>query len=249
LTNLSAAEAAGGNLSIFTKFLANIPVQFSIQQPISLPVVTPELAEGWLIITRSGSRLRDISHSVENSLCLVKIHPGGQTGILWTAVPGRPSSEWNTHLAVHNSQVSEHNLELHAISHAQPIHLTYLSHCFEYSEFLTLNQKILRWQPETILTFPEGIGVLPFLIPGSEQLMRASVSALQTHQAVIWQRHGIMTRSDQGLIKTADLVEYAETAARYECINLQCGNLSEGLSLEELKQICILHGVFSPFAE
>ena len=246
LTNLSAAEASGGNLSVFIKSLDDIPDVFSTSLQVNLPVFVPHLASGWLIITTSGSRLRDIANSMTTTLCLVKIHKNGTTGTLFSANPTLPSSEWNTHLAVHQDQVFHHMLDFHSVLHAQPFHLTYLSHRQEYSDFSILNRNLLRWQPETILNFPEGIGIIPFMVPGSNQLMEASVVSLRDHKAILWQRHGIVTRSNLGLVKAADLVEYAETAARYEVINLQCGNPSNGLSSDELKKICLASGVFSP---
>jgi len=247
LTNIAAAEASGGNLSVFTKSLETIPEFFTITRPITLPVSVPHLANGWLIITTSGSRLRDISNSAQTTLCLVNIHENGMSGTLFTAIPAGPSSEWNTHLAVHEDQVFRNNFHFHAVIHAQPIHLTYLSHINDYSEIQFLNRRLLRWQPETILTFPEGLGTLPFMLPGSNQLMEATVLGLRNYKAILWQRHGIVTRSNQGVIKAADLVEYVETAAHYEVTNLKCGNLSSGLSVDELRKICLDHDIYSPY--
>ena len=38
--------------------------------------------------------------------------------------------------------------------------------------------------------------------------------------------------------RAADLVEYAETAAKYEYLNLLAGEIGEGLSAEEIRSIC-----------
>jgi rhamnulose-1-phosphate aldolase len=38
--------------------------------------------------------------------------------------------------------------------------------------------------------------------------------------------------------RAADRVEYAETAAKYEYLNLCAGELGEGLSAEEIRAIC-----------
>jgi rhamnulose-1-phosphate aldolase len=38
--------------------------------------------------------------------------------------------------------------------------------------------------------------------------------------------------------RAADRVEYAETAAKYEYLNLSIGELGEGLSVEEIRGIC-----------
>lgn len=249
LTNLGAAEASSGNLSIFVRNLTDFSSFFSKEIEIPLPVKAPSLRNGWVIITASGSRLRDIKTSIQSTLCLVKINLDGKTGVLFSNNHFSPSSEWNTHLAIHNDQVASNNLDFHAIVHAQPFYLTYLSHLSEYSSEISLNQKLLRWQPETILTFPEGIGTIPFIIPGSVQLMEASLSASRPNKLFIWQKHGVIARSTKGLVAAVDLVEYAETAAKYETLNLQNPNKSAGLTYSELQNICYSRGIKSSILE
>ena len=101
-----------------------------------------------------------------------------------------------------------------------------------------LNTHLLRWQPETIINLPEGIGFTPFRIPGSPELMAANVESLRTHRVVIWAKHGTMARSDVSVKRAADRVEYAETAAKYECLDLSTGGAGEGLSPDEIRSIC-----------
>jgi rhamnulose-1-phosphate aldolase len=55
---------------------------------------------------------------------------------------------------------------------------------------------------------------------------------------VIWAKHGVMARSDVSVKRAADRVEYAETAAKYEYLNLSAGEIGEGLSVEEIQSIC-----------
>ena len=59
--------------------------------------------------------------------------------------------------------------------------------------------------------------------------MAANVEALRTHRVVIWAKHGVMARSDVSVKRAADRVEYAETAAKYEYLNLCDGRSGEGL--------------------
>jgi rhamnulose-1-phosphate aldolase len=101
-----------------------------------------------------------------------------------------------------------------------------------------LNTHLLRWQPETIVTLPEGIGFVPFRVPSSEELMARTVESLRKHRIVIWAKHGVMARSDVTVKRAADRIEYAETAAKYEYLNLSAGEIGEGLSVEEIRAIC-----------
>jgi rhamnulose-1-phosphate aldolase len=47
-----------------------------------------------------------------------------------------------------------------------------------------------------------------------------------------------MARSEESVKHAADLVEYAETAAKYEFLNLSIGEIGEGLSAAEVRAIC-----------
>jgi rhamnulose-1-phosphate aldolase len=148
------------------------------------------------------------------------------------------TSEFNSHLAVHYDQVRISDTNFHAVIHAQPVHLTYLSHIPRYQDAQYLNTHLLRWQPETIINLPEGIGFIPFKLPGSLELMSGNVEALRKHRIVIWSKHGVMARSDISVKRAADRVEYAETAAKYEYLNLGVHEIGEGLSADEIRLIC-----------
>ena len=46
-----------------------------------------------------------------------------------------------------------------------------------------------------------------------------------------------MARSDVTVKRAADRVEYAEVAAKYEYLNLCAGEIGEGLSADEIREI------------
>jgi len=87
------------------------------------------------------------------------------------------------------------------------------------------------------LNLPQGVGVLPFMVPGSSQLMAANIAGLRTHRVVLWAMHGVMARSDISVTRAADRIEYAETAARYEYMDLLAGQRAEGLSRDEMRAV------------
>lgn len=237
LTALQAAEASAGNLSIFVRHLRNLDSAFRRGERISLPVAVPALAEGWVLITASGKRLRDIADDPVGTVCVLEIESGGETAQFYAGARLRLTSEANTHLAVHDRLVRSYGWTYHAIVHAQPPAITYLSHIGRYADTLELNRRLMRWEAETLVSFPEGMAMLPFQVPGSAELMEATRAAMAVHRLVVWQRHGVVSRSEVSLIKAADLVEYAEAAARYEYMNLQAGEPSAGLSEDDLRRI------------
>lgn len=240
LSDIGAAEGAAGNLSICFRGQLDVSPCFPDMQIIKLPVPAPGLAGATLIVSGSGRRLRDILDAPTPNLACIAVESSGQTGRMFTSPDRqfeRVTSEFNSHLAVHQDQMRLKNLKLHTVLHAQPLHLTYLSHLADYQEEGYLNRHLLRWQPETIFNFPEGIGVLPFMLPGSAQLTVESMLALREHHMIIWSQHGVMARADDSIFHALDLIEYAETAAHYEYLNRSAGNHSEGLSPEQLREI------------
>ncbi len=81
------------------------------------------------------------------------------------------------------------------------------------------------------------------MLPGSAQLMAATVESLRQHRVIVWGKHGVMARSDTSVKRAADRIEYAETGARYEYMNLANGEQGEGLTPEEIRSICQAFGV------
>ena len=241
LAEIEASEGAAGNISVCMRWSIEPRTRFPVMTEIDLPQPVPELAGATFLVSGSGRRLRELIGEPTASIACIAVNDGGKSGKLYTSYQRRferVTSEFNSHLAVHYDQMCASGTNFHAVIHAQPLHLTYLSHIPRYQDEQYLNTHLLRWQPETIINLPEGIGFIPFRIPGSPELMAANVRSLRSHRVVIWAKHGVMARSDVSVKRAADRVEYAETAAKYEYLNLSAGEIGEGLSADELHEIC-----------
>ncbi len=241
LADIEASEGAAGNISVCLRWPLEPRTRFPLVEEIELPQTVPELAGATFLVSGSGRRLREIMDEPTANIACIVVNEGGQTGKMYTSYHRRfehVTSEFNSHLAVHYDQILASSTNFHAVIHAQPLHLTYLSHIPRYQDEQYLNTHLLRWQPETIINLPEGIGFIPFRIPSSPELMSAQCGCLRKHRIVIWAKHGVMARSDVSVKRAADRVEYAETAAKYEYLNLGDGEIGEGLSQDEIRAIC-----------
>jgi rhamnulose-1-phosphate aldolase len=246
LSEIGASEGAAGNISVYLGWRVEARRRFPIVETIELPLAVPELARGCLLVTGSGRRLREAIQNPAANLGFVAIDEGGRTGRLHTSplrLFDRLTSEFNSHLAVHRDQVRATGTNFHAVVHAQPVSLTYLSHIPAYRDENFLSRRLLRWQPEAIVNLPEGVGSLPFQVPGSAELMAATIESLRTHRIVVWGKHGVMARSDQSVKRAVDRIEYAETAAHYEYTNLLNGEKGEGLTDEEIRAVARAFGI------
>lgn len=241
LAEFEASEGAAGNISVCLRWPIELRTRFPVVEEIELPQPVPELAGATFIVSGSGRRLREIIDDPTANLSCIVVNEDGRTGKHYTSYNRRferVTSEFNSHLAVHYDQMVSSGTNFHAVIHAQPPYMTYLSHVPRYQDEKYLNTHLLRWQPELIINLPEGIGFIPFRLPGSPELMSGNVESLRTHRIVIWAKHGVMARSDVSVKRAADRVEYAETAAKYEYLNLSAGEIGEGLNVDEMRQIC-----------
>ncbi len=246
MSEIEATEGAAGNISVYIGWQIEPRRRFPLSETIVLPEPVPELAHKALLVTGSGRRLREIMQDTAANLGFVVINDDGRTAQLYTSprrLFARLTSEFNSHLAIHRDRVAETGTNFQTVIHAQPPHLTYLSHVPEYRDELYLNRHILRWQPESIVNLPEGIGHIPFQVPGSPELMAVTVKALREHRLIIWGKHGVVARSDTSVKRASDFIEYAETGARYEFMNLTNQERGEGLTVEEIRAICQAYNV------
>jgi rhamnulose-1-phosphate aldolase len=246
---IDAGEGAAGNISVCAGWPLEVRRRFPNAEPITLPVPVPHLAGHTVLVTGSGRRLRDIAANPVANVGAVRIAADGVTAILWTSPTrlfGTLTSEWNSHLAVHEDTVARTGTNFHAVVHAQPPHLTYLSHVPAYADEAVFNGRVMRWEPETIVQLPAGIGVLPFMLPGSGTLMAANVESLRAHRIVVWSKHGVMARSDISVTRAVDRIEYAEAGARYEFMDLVAGGRGTGLTAEETASIVVAFDVRLP---
>lgn len=251
ICEIGASEAGAGNISVYVDWELDVSCSLTETSKIELPVPVPALAGGTLLVTGSGRRLRQIEANPLTAVGAVLVHPGGRTGTLHTSSQRlfqNLTSELNSHLAVHQDQVFRRGVTFQAVVHAQPMNLTYLSHIPSYRSTPALNARLLRWEPETIVSLSAGVGVLDFEVPGSAEMMAANVEGLRTHEIVLWSKHGVMARSDLSVTRAVDRIEYAETAAKYEYMDLVAGSRAEGLTRDEIKRVAQEFGIESPWA-
>ncbi|WNM23841.1 class II aldolase/adducin family protein [Demequina capsici] len=252
ICDIEASEAGAGNISVYMGWDVEVRRHFPNAEEIELPVAAPHLAGGTVLATGSGRRLRQIEDEPLAAIGAVKIHEGGLTGTLYTANTrkfARLTSEFNSHLAVHEDQVARRGVDFQAVVHAQPPHLTYLSHVPAYQTTEAMNRAILRWEPESIVSLSQGICVLPFCIPGSEKMSAENVAGLRDFEITLWSKHGTMSRSDISVFRAVDRVEYAETGAKYEYMDIVAGGRAEGLSAAEIRGVAETFSIDSPWLQ
>ncbi|MBM4403406.1 MAG: class II aldolase/adducin family protein [Candidatus Cloacimonetes bacterium] len=199
------AEANAGNLSI------NIS---SLLDPL------PECrGKYWFLVSRTGSRYRDLACDPVNGLMVAAVN-GSPSGSLssrdqsseqdhFQPFGSKPTSEWVTHRALHHRLI-ELGLEGQVVLHAHPNPIILLSSLPEYGK--ALDATLIDLLPEVNIFLPNGIGYVPVCPPGSPELADHTLRLMDSHQVIIWQKHGILAIAPD-LASALDTLEVTVKAA------------------------------------
>ena len=88
MTEIDAAEAGAGNISVCLEQPVYLSGAFDATREVLLPYPSPALAGHTVLITGSGCRLRSLATHPERNLGAVVIHDGGMAGMLHYATGG-----------------------------------------------------------------------------------------------------------------------------------------------------------------
>lgn len=208
------AERNGGNISYILKEEEVTPY-LDVNQAaskIELPMSLPELANKIFLVSGSGKYFRNVIKNPADTLVILKISPDGKYyQRLWGLVNGGdPTSELASHLKCHATRLKhdpEHRVILHTHANAT-IAMTFVHDLDEKKFSKTLWQQIT----ECLVVFPEGVGIVPWMVAGTIELGLASSEKMEYCRIVIWAHHGIMG-AGRNLDDALGLVETVDKAA------------------------------------
>jgi len=86
---------------------------------------------------------------------------------------------------------------------------------------------------ECIVVFPEGIGVIPWIVPGTNAIGEATAKKMQEYRLVIWPHHGIYG-TGKDMDETFGLIETAEKAAQICTLVQAQGGIKQTITDEQL---------------
>lgn len=228
------SEAEGGNLSLRLDE-DHIPEELRAGQaePVTLPLEVKELAGKYLLITGSGTRARDIATDAQNDIGLYKISPDGKS-YQWIIGNDKPTSEMPSHCAIQNEFVKSRP-DYKAIIHTHPPRLISLTHVPEFKDAKRLSDVVLGLQSEARIQLPEGIGHLPFCVPGSLELGLLSAEEIKHRNVILWHMHGALSVGTS-LNHALDQLEVVEKAAEIYWTLKSAGLPTNGMTDDDLNK-------------
>lgn len=235
-------ERNGGNISVMIdqeevdQFDDICTIDESTRQ-IELGFDGSFLADKYFLVTGTGSYFRRIKTRPEVDLGLVKIAEDGKSYyIVWGfADGGRPTSEFPSHLMSHIERLKV-NPDHRAVMHCHPTNFVALSFTQPLDEKV-ITRLLWKMQAESIVVFPEGIGIIPYMTPGTTEIGQKTSEKMSEFQAVMWPHHGIFA-SGNSLDEAYGLIEVIEKAAMiYTAISSQGGEIKQEITDKELSEI------------
>lgn len=206
-------ERNGGNLS-YRVPSEEVRMVGSSLHPVEewLPIGNhvPGLAGEYFLVTGSGKYMRNVEIAPEENAALIQVDETGENyGIVWGLINGgRPTSELPTHLAAHERKKEMTHGANRVIYHAHPTNLIALTFILplEDQEF---TRALWEMATEDPVIFPEGIGVVPWMVPGGKEIADASVKLMEKYRVIVWAHHGLFVCGDDfdeafGLMDTVE---------------------------------------------
>lgn len=232
-------ERNGGNVSyrLTAEEVKDFEDVADVKRTYELGFDASALAGYYYLVTGTGCHFRNVYGNPECDLGLVKISEDGKSyDIVWGfEAGGRPTSEFPSHLMSHIERLKV-NPEQRVVFHCHPTNLIALSFTQELSE-RHLSRLLWKMQAESIVVFPEGVGVIPYMTPGTNEIGEATATKMADYQAVLWPHHGLFA-SGISLDDTYGLVEVLEKAAMiFSQIGVQGGNIKQAITDKQLQEI------------
>ena len=172
-----------------------------------------ELIGRIFIVTGTGKYFKNIEKDPENNLGIIRIADDGATAeLLWGyADGGRFTSELPAHLMSHISKLSV-NPDNRIIMHCHPDYTLAMTQVHEMDE-RALTRTLWKQMTESIVVFPDGLGVLPWMVCGTNEIGEATAEKMKKYRLVIWTLHGIYG-AGRDMDETFGLIETVEKAAK-----------------------------------
>lgn len=208
-------ERNGGNLTYRMKEdeVADTASLLAGDRHLDLPIDASPLAGEHFITTGSGRYMRNVPLAPQKNIGIIRIDDDGHGyTIRWGLEDGaKPTSELPSHLLNHIARMEATDGRCRVIYHAHPANITALSYTIE-PDAKTLSRILWQSETECAVVFPEGVGILDWMIPGGTEIAEASARLIRKYPAIVWAFHGIFG-SGADFDETFGLVHTIEKAA------------------------------------
>lgn len=204
--------------------------------PIGLNV--ENLAGEFFAVTGSGKYFRNALKEPDNFAGIIEIDSTGEAyRIVWGLTNGgRPTSEIPTHLYNHSVKKKVTKGSNRIIYHAHTPNVIALTFVLPLTD-RDFSRVLWKTMTECPVVFPQGVGVVPWMVPGGIEIGFASGEKMEKYDVVIWAHHGTFCAGPD--FDTAfGLMHTVEKSAEIYIKALSCGmGIRQDITDEGLRAI------------
>ena len=205
-------ERNGGNLSyrIKPEEVESVKVHFAPREWREIGTSVPKLAGEYFLVTGSGKFFRNVIIKPEDSMCIIELDEKGDNyRIVWGLVNGgKPTSELPSHLMNHEVKMLATGGKHRVIYHAHTTNVIALTFVLPLEDKV-FTRELWEMATECPVVFPEGIGVVPWMVPGGRDIAVATSRLMEKYNVAIWAHHGMFASGEDfdltfGLMHTVE---------------------------------------------
>lgn len=208
-----------------------------------MDVQASNLASEYFITTGSGKFFRNVILAPQENIAIVEINDNGDSWrIVWGLESGGvPTSEFPSHFMNHSVRKAATGGENRVIYHAHTPNLIAMTYLLPLTS-RDFSRALWQSATECPVVFPQGVGVVPWMVPGGAAIAKASSELMKSFDAIVWAHHGLFCAGPDFDI-TFGLMHTIEKAAEIYIKVLSCGGAKQTITHENLLAIAKDFGV------
>ncbi len=236
-------ERNGGNISYLLdeKEVAEYLDLNNVIRTIPTGFDALELIGKIFIVTGTGKYFKNVEKDPENNLGIIRIAKDGTTAeLLWGySDGGKFTSELPAHLMSHRARLKV-DPENRVVMHSHPTNTLAMNYVHELDE-KKITHTLWEMCTECIVVFPDGVGVLPWMLCGTNEIGEATAEKMKEFRLVIWGMHGIYG-AGKTMDETFGLIETVEKAAQIYMLTCNMPRMNT-IKDSEMQQLAEFFGV------
>ena len=232
------AERNGGNITVNVADHVDDAMRAlpAISEPVAIGLTLPNLKGCWFFCKGTQKRMRDLARRPMENGSIIRITDDCAHYEIVADNPVRPTSELPSHLAVHNYLIGKGS-SYKASLHTHPIELVAMSHNSEFLKKDVLTNLLWSMIPETKAFAPRGLGIVPYMLPSSNELADATIKGINdNYDVVMWEKHGVFA-VENDIMSAFDQVDVLNKSANIYICTRSMGFIPDGMSQAQMQQI------------
>jgi rhamnulose-1-phosphate aldolase len=195
------------------------------------------------LVTGTGAYFRNVERAPEQNLGIIRVLPRGENvEILWGfGKDGAPTSELPAHLKSHYASQARAGAPKRVIMHCHATNLVSLSYVLELTS-ANITRALWEGSTECLVVFPDGIGTLEWMVPGTDTIGDATAAALAHHPLALWPFHGVFAAGTT-LNEAFGLIDTVEKASELLVNVIAMGGPRQTISTQNLIDLAKHFGV------